>query len=335
MWITVKKDADLSDVQASLTELGVWTQSLKQSGGPGRSLAILPHSAAVSPERLLSIAGIDQLFAPESRRPKVDAQSGQVLKEEGWTLGEAPILMAGPCGVESEEQIHQAAEMVAKAGATFLRGGAFKPRSSPYSFCGFGQDALVWLREAADHHGLKVVTELLSEQNVDQVAKDTDLIQIGSRNMQNFALLKAAGKTGVPVLLKRGMAATVEEWMLAGEHLLAAGSRHVVFCERGIQNYDQPFRNLLDLSAVALLKHVHKQLVVVDPSHGAGRKDLILPLSKAALAVGADGLLVEAHPAPGQARSDGPQALQQDDLNHLGALFEQSEKRAPTLCLKD
>lgn len=335
MWITVKKDADLSGVQASLTELGVWTQSLKAKGGSGRSLAILPHSATVSPERLLKIDGVEQLFAPESRHPKVDAQSDQVLRGSDWVLGESPLLMAGPCGVESEEQIHKAASMVSKAGGRFLRGGAFKPRSSPYSFCGVGRDALIWLREAADQNGLKVVTELMSEHDVDGVAKYTDMIQIGSRNMQNFALLKSAGQTGLPVLLKRGMAATVEDWLLAGEHLLAAGSGRVVFCERGIQNYDQPFRNLLDLGAVALLKHVHKQLVIVDPSHGAGRKDLILPLSKAALAVGADGLLVEAHPAPGEARSDGPQALHQDELMRLGELFEQSEERAPSLCLND
>ena len=335
MWITVKKDADLSGVQASLTELGIWTQSLKESQGSGRSLAILPHSAQIARESLLNIDGVDQLFYPESRHPKVDGQSGRVLQGDGWSLGEQAILMAGPCGVESEEQIHQCADMVSSAGGLFLRGGAFKPRSSPYAFCGLGQDALVWLREAADQHGLKVVTEVLSENDVDQVAKYADMIQIGSRNMQNFALLKAIGRSGHPALLKRGMAATVEDWLLAGEHLLAAGAKHVVFCERGIQCYDQPFRNLLDLSAVALLKHVHKQLVIVDPSHGAGRRDLILPLSKAALAVGADGLLVEAHPAPGQARSDGPQALQREDLQVLGTLFEFSEKQSPTLCLKD
>ena len=214
--------------------------------------------------------------------------------------------------------IKQVAEQVASAGAQWLRGGAYKPRTSPYAFQGKGEEGLKWLREAADEHGLKVVTEALSEQSAEQVAAWSDVVQIGTRNMQNFALLKAVGATRRPVLLKRGLCATIEEWLLAGEYLLAHGAEAVVFCERGLRSFDPQTRNLLDLGAVALLKHSYGQPVVVDPSHAAGRRDLIAPLTRASLAVGADGVMVESHPDAGCAMSDGPQALNTEELQRLG-----------------
>jgi 3-deoxy-7-phosphoheptulonate synthase len=229
------------------------------------------------------------------------------------------VLISGPCSVETPEQIAECARLVRRAGGLLLRGGAFKPRSSPYSFSGHGADALRWLREAAKSEGLAVVTEVLGERDVDIVAEQADLLQIGSRNMQAFALLRAVGRARKPVLLKRGMAATVEEWLLAAEHLLVAGAPSVVFCERGLRSFDPRTRNLLDLGAVALLANVYRLPTLVDPSHAAGRRDLIEPLSRAAMAAGAHGLMIECHPDAAHAKSDGPQALDPDALARVGA----------------
>ncbi|HIA01992.1 MAG TPA: 3-deoxy-7-phosphoheptulonate synthase, partial [Myxococcales bacterium] len=235
--------------------------------------------------------------------------------------GHSPVLMAGPCSVESEAGIFEAAAMIQKAHGKLLRGGAFKPRSSPYSFAGHGRRALDWLHAAATAHELGVVTEVMNPHDVDAVCQVADLIQIGSRNMQNYSLLHAVGRAGKVVLLKRGVAATIEEWLMAGEHLLNAGAKSVVFCERGIRSFGTETRNLLDLSAVALLSQVYGLPVIVDPSHAVGRRDLIQPMAAAALAAGAHGLLVESHPAPGKALSDGPQALPENELNQLSTLL--------------
>jgi len=256
-----------------------------------------------------------------SPHPRVDNQ-GPVVEVSGFRIGGDHLaLMAGPCSVESEEQIFEMAARLATAGASFLRGGAYKPRTSPYAFQGHGSEALTWMRRAADAHGLRVVTEALSESDAGNVAWHADLVQIGSRNMQNYALLKAVGRTGKPVLLKRAMSATIEEWLLAGEYLLVHGASGVVFCERGIRGFDTETRNLLDLGAVALLSHVHHVPVIVDPSHATGRRDLIAPLARAALAAGAAGLMIETHDDPGKALSDGPQALRSEELAHLVGTF--------------
>jgi len=206
------------------------------------------------------------------------------------------------------------AALVASLGGEMLRGGAFKPRSSPYSFSGHGRKALGWLREAADAQKLGLVTEVLSELEVEAVAEVADWVQIGSRNMQNFALLQAVGRTGAQVLLKRGMSARIKEWLLSAEHLLKAGAAGVVFCERGLRSFDPETRSLLDLSAVALLKEVYGQAIIVDPSHAAGRRDLLPALARAACAAGADGVMLEIHLNSAAARSDGPQALDEAGL---------------------
>jgi 3-deoxy-7-phosphoheptulonate synthase len=318
MLVTLRSPAALPAVEAALQGLGQWTRRLHGAAGEVNGLEIAPHSAAVSREAILSIEGVADALRPVSPHPRVDAQAGRPVPLGAATLGEGCLLMAGPCSVETEAQIHAAAAMAARAGARLLRGGAFKPRTSPYAFSGHGTPALQWMREAADANGLGMVTEVLSEADVEAVAAAADLLQIGSRNMQNFALLRAVGRTGRPVLLKRGMAARIEDWLLAGEHLLSAGAAAVIFCERGIHGFDPLTRNLLDLGAVALLKHALHQPVVVDPSHATGRRDLVLPLSRAAIAAGADGLLVEAHPDPCTARSDGPQALDEAALTTLG-----------------
>jgi len=223
--------------------------------------------------------------------------------------GKEIIVMAGPCSVESEEQIHASAKAVAAAGARILRGGAFKPRSSPYSFQGLGEDGLVMMCEAADAHGLAVVTELMDPTHADLMAKYADMVQIGARNMQNFPLLRVAGQLGLPVLLKRGMSASIEEWLMSAEYILAEDNPNVVLCERGIRTFETMTRNTLDLSAVPVVKARSHLPVIVDPSHGIGIRDKVLPMARAGVAAGADGLMIEVHPDPDSALSDGPQSL--------------------------
>lgn len=322
MVMEVSPEADLEVIQGALKGCGVWSSALDGAlkGAEARRVWVLePHSKDVNVGVLLDIPGVTNVYRSASAHPKVDEQRNRSVWVGSALLGgdEAPLLMAGPCSVESEAQIHEAAALVKRCGGTVLRGGAFKPRSSPYAFAGIGREALKWMGEAAKEQDLGVVTEVMSEREVEAVARVADLIQIGSRNMQNFSLLEAVGAQGKPTLLKRGMAASVSEWLLAGEHLLAAGCPSVVFCERGIRSFDVTTRNLLDLSAVALLRHVHGLRVVVDPSHGTGRRDLIAPMSKAAIAAGADGLLLEVHANPAVARSDGPQALNERELGSL------------------
>jgi 3-deoxy-7-phosphoheptulonate synthase len=319
MLVTLRSDADPARVQAGMQRLGLWTERLLAPDGAPPLLLVSPCSAAVEPGDVLRLDGVARVSVRPSPHPRLDELAGQAIEIAGRRIGvgERPILMAGPCSVESPAQIAAAARAAAAAGASLLRGGAFKPRTSPYSFAGHGESALGWMRAAADEVGLGVVTEVLSEHDVESVARVADLLQIGSRNMQCFALLRAVAAAKKPVLLKRGMAATVEEWLLAAEHLLAAGCPAVILCERGVRGFDPSTRNLLDLGAVALCARVHGLPVVVDPSHAVGRKDLVGPLSRAAVAAGAAGLLVEFHPDPMQAKSDGPQALDPAELAAL------------------
>lgn len=227
------------------------------------------------------------------------------------------IVIAGPCSVESREQIHQTANAVKKLGAKMLRGGAYKPRTSPYEFQGLGEEGLKLLREAGDAENLPVVTEIMSEDDVEIVGQYADMFQIGARNMQNFALLKKIGRSGKPVLLKRGASATVKEWLLAAEYVLAGGNENVVLCERGIKTFDTSLRNTLDLAAVALVKELSHLPIIVDPSHACGKRSLVGILAKAAFAVGADGVVVEVHPEPDKAWSDGAQSLTFEDFRAM------------------
>ncbi len=318
MIVWLETGADPQRVQQELADLGLWAIRLDGADG-ALGFSVQPWSRKVPLEWLEGIEGVASVAAPTSTHRLVDASTLPLEVAGAEFGGELPVLMAGPCSVESAEQIDRVAGHLAASGVHFLRGGAFKPRTSPYAFQGHGEPALSWLRKAADTHGLKVVTEAMSEASVPAVAETADLIQVGSRNMHNSALLQAIAHTGKPVLLKRGMAATVEEWLQAGEYLLFHGASGVVFCERGIRSFDASTRNLLDLGAVALLRHVHRLPVVVDPSHALGRRDLVAPLARAALAAGAVGLIVEIHPSPGQALSDGPQALSLDDFDRLAA----------------
>ena len=318
MIVSLAENADEAFVRRELARLGVWVASVeKNETGKAAHVVTAAHSSACDRRDVEKIAGVASVSSAPSPHPRLDAQ-GPVVDVAGVRFGEgAPVVMAGPCSIESEAQIHTIAKAAAQAGASFLRGGAYKPRTSPYSFDGHGAPALSWMRDAADAHDLRVVTEVISEDDVDAVCEKADLVQIGSRNMQNFALLHAVGRAKKPALLKRAMSATIEEWLLAAEHLLAHGSTAVVLCERGVKGFDPSTRNLLDLGAVAVVAHAHRLPVVVDPSHATGRRDLVAPLARAAIAAGACGIIVEAHHDPASALSDGPQAIDTRELGHL------------------
>ncbi len=252
-------------------------------------------------------------LAARSARPEgTRVQVGEV--EFG---GNAVVLVAGPCAVESAEQLDEIAAVLRALGIRVMRGGAFKPRTSPYAFQGLGAEGYRLLRQAARAHGLLVVSEVLGERHVEAAAESVDILQVGSRNMQNFALLKELAAAGKPVLLKRGMSATCDEFLCAAEYLLAGGNPRVILCERGIRTFETATRNSLDVAAVPVLRRLSHLPLVVDPSHAAGRADIIPDLAKAAVAVGADGLMLEVHPRPHEARSDGQQALRPGELAEL------------------
>lgn len=229
--------------------------------------------------------------------------------------GHSPVLMAGPCAIESKEQFEVTAERLASRGVTLMRGGAYKPRSNPYSFQGFGVEALEWARESCDKHNLKFIAEIMDAQDLDDCVKHVDVLQIGARNSQNFTLLKAVGKTKLPVLLKRGLSGTIEEWIMSAEYIMSEGNPNVILCERGIRTYEQYTRNTLDVSAVALAKLETHLPVIVDVTHSGGRRDLLVPLTKAGLAVGADGIMAEVHPNPDVALSDQKQQMDFDQFD--------------------
>jgi 3-deoxy-7-phosphoheptulonate synthase len=240
------------------------------------------------------------------------------VKVAGVPIGaETFTLIAGPCAVETPEQTMAAAQMAKAAGAALLRGGAYKPRTSPYAFQGLGEAGLKILAEARAETGLPIVTEVVDAHDVDLVSEYADMLQIGTRNMQNFALLQAAGSAGKPVMLKRGMNATIEEWLMAAEYIAQRGNLDIVLCERGIRTFETAYRNTLDISAVPIVHSLSHLPVIVDPSHAGGRRELVVPLARAAIAAGADAVMVDLHPEPGAALCDGPQALVDVDLQEL------------------
>jgi 3-deoxy-7-phosphoheptulonate synthase len=244
--------------------------------------------------------------------------AGTVVKIGGVEIGgDRVVVMAGPCSVESQDQIERCAESVAKAGATVIRGGAFKPRSSPYAFQGLGEPGLQMLRQAADRNGLLVVSEVMDQTQIPVVAQYSDILQVGARNMQNFNLLRELGRQRKPVLLKRGIAATIEELLLSAEYIMAGGNYDVILCERGIRTFETYTRNTMDISAIPVVKKLSHLPIVADPSHGTGRRDKVTPMARAAVAAGADGLLVEVHPDPDRALSDGAQSLRPEQFEDL------------------
>ena len=237
-------------------------------------------------------------------------QEDTVIDVKGVKIGGGNfVVMAGTCAVESREQIIETAKFVKSAGAHILRGGAFKPRTSPYDFQGLGEDGLKLMKEASEITGMPIITEVMSESEIDLIAQYADILQVGARNMQNFALLKKLGKLNKPIFLKRGMAATVKDFLMSAEYIMAGGNYNVILCERGIRTYETATRNTLDLNLVPVAKEWSHLPIVIDPSHGTGRRSAVIPLARASLAVGADGIMVETHPNPEKALSDGPQSL--------------------------
>ncbi len=231
--------------------------------------------------------------------------------------GRKIVMMAGPCAVESEKQLDIIAASVKRYGARILRGGAFKPRTSPYTFQGLGEQGLKYLRRVADRHGLLVVTEVMDTNQVDLVAEHADILQVGARNMQNFNLLKELGKQRKAVMLKRGLSATIQEWLLSAEYIMAGGNRHVMLCERGIRTFENYTRNTMDISAIPIIKRLSHLPIVADPSHGTGLRDKVIPMARAAVAAGADGIMVEVHHEPEAALSDGPQSIYPEQFAEL------------------
>ncbi|HEY1657680.1 MAG TPA: 3-deoxy-7-phosphoheptulonate synthase [Candidatus Sulfotelmatobacter sp.] len=272
--------------------------------GNGRRHELEALQVAPGVENVVPIAQPFKLVSRQVRPERTVVNVGGVK-----IGGPEVVIIAGPCSVESREQLLDTARAVKRAGATMLRGGAYKPRTSPYDFQGLGTEALRILREAREESGLPVVTEVMSTEDVEIICEHADMLQVGARNMQNFALLRKLAKVQKPILLKRGPSATVKEWLLAAEYLLAGGNSQVVLCERGIKTFETEMRNTFDLAAVALARDLSHLPVIADPSHGTGKQSLISAVSRAAVAVGADGLIIEVHPCPERALSDGAQSL--------------------------
>jgi 3-deoxy-7-phosphoheptulonate synthase len=270
-------------------------------------------------EVLPGVGEVHRISSPYKLVAKTFRPEGTVVQfPNGVAVGnDQVIIMAGPCSVESREQLFAVAETVSRSGAKFLRGGAFKPRSSPYSFQGLGEEALKLLREAADKFGMLVVTEVMEISQIPLMLSYVDLLQVGARNMQNFNLLRELGKVRKPVLLKRGIAATIEELLLSAEYLLAGGNYDVILCERGIRTFETYTRNTLDISAIPIVKKLSHLPILADPSHGTGRRDKVAPMGRAAIAAGADGLLIEVHNCPDKALSDGAQSLYPEQFAEL------------------
>jgi 3-deoxy-7-phosphoheptulonate synthase len=323
MLVVMRHDASEQDIAAVvdvIEELGY--QARPMPGRQRTSIGVVGNDGRIDSSRLAALAGVADIIHVTKPYKQVSREwrpeSTVIQLPGGVTVGGGEIVvMAGPCSVETERQIIEAALAVRDAGATVLRAGAFKPRSSPYAFQGLGIEGLALLRRAREETGLLIVTEAMDPEGVDLVAEAADIIQIGARNMQNYSLLKKAGRAGKPVLLKRGLSATIQELLLAAEYLLAEGNHDVMLCERGVRGFDPATRNLFDLSAVPLVHGLSHLPIVADPSHGTGRRDMVLPMARAAVAAGADGLLVEVHPHPEQAWSDGAQSLDPVEFRQL------------------
>ncbi|MBX6755100.1 MAG: 3-deoxy-7-phosphoheptulonate synthase [Thermorudis peleae] len=320
MLVRMRPQADMHAVQEvvrTLQDAGYDVLQLHH-GGPS---VIGVNGRPIAPDlperlhRLPAVEAVVQVDRPYRLAARDARPSGSMVRVGDVIFGgPEPVIIAGPCTVESREQLLRAAEAVRAAGAHLLRGGAFKPRTSPYSFQGLGEEGLRLLAEAREVTGLPIVTEVLDTEHVELVAAYADMLQIGARNMMNFALLKKVAKTGKPVLLKRGFAATVEEWLLSAEYLLAGGNDQVVLCERGVRGFDPATRFMLDLNAVPLVRQLSHLPVIVDPSHGTGRRELVEPMALAALAAGAHGLIIEAQPDPEHALVDGRQTITPETL---------------------
>ena len=315
MLVVMQADAtarQVDDVCDAIRAMGF--EPVPMPGAQRTAVGLIGNDGQVDGSHISGLGGVAQVlyvskpYKQVSREWKPENSVIEVAPGVRFGGAEVPVI-AGPCSVENERQIIAAAHAVRDAGAVALRGGAYKPRSSPYAFQGLGVEGLKLLAKAREETGLAIVTEALDEEGAHHVAEYADVVQLGARNMQNFSLLKTVGRLGRPVLLKRGIAATIQEWLLAAEYVLAAGNPHVILCERGVRGFDPATRNLFDLSAVPLVHKLSHLPVVADPSHGVGVRDYVPAMARAAIAAGADGLIIEVHPTPDRALSDGAQSL--------------------------
>ena len=315
MLIVMQHGATPEQVQrvvAVIEELGYHARPMP--GKQRTAVGLVGNDGRVDASRLGALPGVQEVIhvsKPYKQVSREWQEESTVVRLPGGVAigGNEIVAIAGPCSVESEKQIIETARQVKDAGAVILRGGAFKPRSSPYSFQGLGRPGLALLAKAREETGLLVCTEAMDPEAVRWVADVADIIQIGARNMQNFSLLKAAGRAGKPVLLKRGLAATITELLLSAEYLLAEGNRDVILCERGVRGFDSTTRNLFDVSAIPVVQKLSHLPIIADPSHGTGHRDHVIPMARAAVAAGADGIMIEVHPSPNTALSDGAQTL--------------------------
>ena len=312
-------EAELANVEKKIKSAGLKTHL---SVGDERTIVgVIGDKKIIANLEMNMMPGVEKTVRITEKYKLVSREfhpEDSVIDVAGVPVGGKHLaIMAGPCAVESIEQLEEAAEAVAKGGAQFLRGGAFKPRTSPYDFQGLADQGLKMLRKAADDNGLKVVTEIVDKDDIDLIGEYADIYQVGARNMQNFQLLKALGKAKKPVMLKRGLSATIREWLNAAEYIAAGGNENIILCERGIRTYETFTRNTLDLSAVAAVKELSHLPIVVDPSHGTGRWEMVRPMARAAVAAGCDGLIIEVHPHPEVALSDGDQSLTPKNFNVL------------------
>ena len=322
MLIVMKSDAtdtQIESVMRVIEQLGF--KGHPMPGATRTAIGITGNQGAVDPSHFENLAGVADAIRVSKpyKLITLDLRPEKTIVRVGDATigGEELAIIAGPCAIESRTQAFAIAEAVRRSGARFFRGGAYKPRTSPYAFQGLGEEGLRILADVRDAYGLKIVTEALDEHGVDLVERYGDMIQLGARNMQNFSLLRRAGKARIPVLLKRGLSATLDEWLLAAEYVMAEGNYQVVLCERGIRTFAQHTRNTLDLAAIPAVRRLSHLPVIIDPSHGTGKNYMVTPLARAGVAVGADGLIVEVHDQPEHALSDGAQALTLEQYEEL------------------
>jgi 3-deoxy-7-phosphoheptulonate synthase len=323
MVVVMQERASEAEIQAVTAQLAAMGFSVHRSDGAARTVLGAVGNGTGDPQLLGVQPGVHEVLRitePYKLASRTFKPDSTIVRAGDVAVGaEEVIVMAGPCSAESEEQVEATAAAVKRAGAKVLRGGAFKPRSSPYSFQGLGEEGLRLLHAAASAHDLKLVTEVMDISQIPVIDRYADVFQVGARNMQNFTLLRELGRTRKPVLLKRGISATVEEWLLSAEYVLAGGNTQVILCERGIRTFETATRNTLDISAIPIVKQLSHLPVFVDPSHGTGRRDKVAPMARAAVAAGADGLLIEVHCDPDHAMSDGAQSLLPGQFDRLMA----------------
>lgn len=322
MVVVFEQKADEEEIDRIVEKIKNMGYSVLKSEGEGQRIigigGVKPESDIKEISMIEGVARVLSISEPYVFAGRDFKPENTVINVGNASIGSNEVtIIAGPCAVENELQIHTVAQYVAKAGAKILRGGAYKPRTSPYSFQGLGEDGLKFIRDAADSNGLKVVTEIIDLTLIDMVGRYTDIFQVGARNMYNYPLLKELGKLNIPILLKRGLSATIDELLMSSEYILAGGNNKVILCERGIRTFEPSTRNTFDISAIPVIQQKSHLPVIADPSHATGFRDMVTPVARAAVAAGADGLIIEVHNDPKKALSDGPQALLPEQFEKL------------------